>query len=218
MRKFEYCSPTRIVFGSGAENETGRLARDCGAHRAFIVYGGGSAVKSGLIAKVEKSLASAGIEYEAMGGVVPNPVLSTARAMVAKASAFGADFILAVGGGSVIDTAKAVAHGTANPGTDVWDIWMHGSQLKKSLPIGAVLTIAAAGSETSDSAVITNDTVEPFSKRGLSVELNRCRFAVMDPDLTMTLPPFQVGAGAADIFMHTSERYFTHITGNHPDR
>lgn len=215
MQKFVYYAPTKIVFGKETEKQVGELARSFGAHRVFIVYGGHSAEKSGLLDRVKQSIRDAGLEEEAMGGVVPNPLLSTIREMIAAAFSFGADFILAVGGGSVIDTAKAVAHGTANPETDVWDFWVKKAALKKSLPIGSVVTIAAAGSETSDSCVYTNDEIEPHTKRGLTTDLNRCRFAVMNPELTMTLPAYQIGAGAADIFMHTSERYFTDILGNH---
>jgi len=215
MLKFDYYAPTRIVFGEDTENRTGELIRALGASRVFVVYGGHSAEKSGLIDRIRKNITDAGLEEKVMGGVVPNPVLSTVHQMIKEALAFRADFILAVGGGSVIDTAKAVAIGTANPDTEVWDFWMGKAKVTKSLPAGAVLTISAAGSETSNSAVITNDEQEPRTKRGLTSEFNRCRFAVMDPDLTMTLPAWQIGAGAADIFMHTSERYFTNILGNH---
>ena len=215
MKKFVYYAPTEIVFGQGEEGRIAELVKKYGGSRVFVIYGGRSAVKSGLIDRVKKNLEDAGIAAEAMGGVVPNPLLSTARKMVAAALAFGADFILAVGGGSVIDTAKGVAHAVAAPGTDVWDFWSRKAPVEKSLPIGAVLTISAAGSETSDSAVITKDDQEPFTKRGLSTPFNRCRFAIMDPALTMTLPKWQIGAGAADIFMHTSERYFAKILGNH---
>ncbi len=215
MRKFEYYAPTEIVFGPGEENRAGELAKKYGASKVFIVYGGGSAVKSGLIGRVEESLRSSGIEVKSMGGVVPNPLLSKARELAEAAAAFGADFILAVGGGSVIDTAKSVAHAVANPGVKIWDIWMKKTPIDKSLPHGAILTIAAAGSETSDSAVLSNDDGILCTKRGFTSRLNRCRFAIMDPELTMTLPLYQIGAGAADIFMHTSERYFTTILGNH---
>ena len=214
MRDFEYCSPTKIVFGRGTENRTGELAKACGAGKVFVVYGGGSAKRSGLLARVEESLRAAGLETAEMGGVAANPLLSKTREIIRAAEDFRADFILAVGGGSVIDTAKAVAHGAANPGTDVWDFWVKKAPLCRSLPIGAVVTIAAAGSETSDSAVLTNDEVTPFTKRGINTPFNRCAFAVMNPELTMTLPPYQIGAGAADIFMHTAERYFTPVTGN----
>ena len=214
MQKFVYYAPTEIVFGKGTEERVGELVRKHGGSRVFVIYGGGSAVRSGLLSRVTKSLEENGLAVKAMGGVVPNPLVSTARAMAKEAIAFGADFILAVGGGSVMDTSKSVAHAVANPEHDIWDFWS-GTPIPKSLPVGAVLTISAAGSETSDSAVLTNDGQDPPTKRGVNTVFNRCRFAIMDPELTMTLPKYQIGAGAADIFMHTSERYFTNILGNH---
>jgi len=215
MKKFVYYAPTEIVFGPGEESKVGELVKKHGGSRVLVIYGGQSAVKSGLIARTMEYLEEAGVKAEAAGGVVPNPLLSTCRSMIKKALEFKADFILAVGGGSVIDTAKAVAHGTASPERDVWDFWARKAPVTKSLPIGVILTISAAGSETSNSAVITNDDTEMHTKRGLNTDFNRCRFAIMDPELTMTLPKWQVGAGAADIFMHTSERYFAPILGNH---
>ena len=215
MQKFEYYAPTKIEFGKGTEEEAGRLCKEFGATRVFIAYGSHSAQKSGLIDRVEKSIISAGLVCEKMGGVVANPLLSTVRKMIDKASKFNADFILAIGGGSVIDNSKAVAHGVANPDVDVWDFWTRKKELTKSLPVGAILTISAAGSETSDSSVITNDEGAEWSKRGLSTSFNRCKFAIMNPELTYTLPKYQIGAGAADIFMHTQERYFAAILGNH---
>ncbi len=214
MNNFVYYAPTEVVFGKGAEEQTASLVSKYGGSRVAVIYGGQSAKKSGLIDRILDNLQSSGIEALAMGGVVPNPLVSTAREMTEQAKAFGADFILAVGGGSVIDTAKGVAHGTANPDHDLWDFWS-GTPLTKSLPVGAVLTISAAGSEMSDSAVLTNDTEENVTKRGISTPFNRCKFAVMNPELTMTLPKYQIGAGAADIFMHTSERYFGAVQGNH---
>ena len=214
MQKFVYYAPTEIVFGRGTEERAGELVRKHGGSRVLVIYGGGSAVRSGLLGRVTKSLEENGLAWKAMGGVVPNPLVSTARNMAKEAIAFGADFILAVGGGSVMDTAKGVAHAAANPEHDIWDFWT-GTPIPKSLPVGAILTISAAGSETSDSAVLTNDGQDPPTKRGVNTVFNRCRFAIMDPELTMTLPRYQIGAGAADIFMHTSERYFTNILGNH---
>ena len=214
MNNFVYYAPTEVVFGKGAEEQTASLVQKYGGSRVAVIYGGQSAKKSGLIDRILDNLKCSGIEALAMGGVVPNPLVSTAREMTEQAKAFGADFILAVGGGSVIDTAKGVAHGTANPDHDLWDFWS-GTPLTKSLPVGAVLTISAAGSEMSDSAVLTNDTEENVTKRGVNTPFNRCKFAVMNPELTMTLPKYQIGAGAADIFMHTSERYFGAVQGNH---
>ena len=214
MQKFVYYAPTEIVFGRDTEERVGELVRKHEGSRVLVIYGGGSAVRSGLLGRVTKSLEENGLAWKTMGGVVPNPLVSTARNMAKEAIAFGADFILAVGGGSVMDTAKGVAHAAANPEHDIWDFWT-GTPIPKSLPVGAILTISAAGSETSDSAVLTNDGQEPPTKRGVNTIFNRCRFAIMDPCLTMTLPKYQIGAGAADIFMHTSERYFTNILGNH---
>lgn len=215
MLNFSYHTPTEILFGSGTEEKVGELVRKYGGTRVFVIYGGQSAVKSGLIERVQKSIRSAGLDVIARGGVVPNPILSKVRELIREALSFQADFILAVGGGSVIDTAKAVSFGTAEQETDVWDFWIGKKSVQKRLPVGSVLTISAAGSETSDSAVITNDETDPWSKRGINTPLNRCVFSIMDPELTMTLPKYQVGAGAADIFMHTAERYFTPVRGNY---
>ncbi len=215
MRKFTYQSPTEIVFGRETELQVGELAKKYGGSKVLVVYGGHSAEKSGLLDRVKKTLGEAGLEYLALGGVVANPLVSTAQKMADEGKEFGADFVLAVGGGSVIDTAKGVAHSIAAGGAPVWDFWTKKTAVTASLPIGAVLTISAAGSETSDSAVLTNDLLENPTKRGLTTPFNRCVFAVMNPDLTMTLPKWQIGAGAADIFMHTSERYFTPLQGNH---
>ncbi len=214
MNKFVYYAPTEIVFGPDAETRTAELVKKYGGSRVLVVYGGQSAKKSGLIDRITENLKNAGIQVLAMGGVVPNPLVSTARKMAQEGIAFGADFVLGVGGGSVLDTAKGVAHAVANPSNDIWDFWT-GTKVEKSLPVGAVLTISAAGSETSNSSVLTNDDKVPPTKRGINTDFNRCKFAVMNPYLTMTLPKYQIGAGAADIFMHTSERYFAAILGNH---
>ncbi len=215
MEKFNYYSPTEIVFGKGTEGQTGELVKKYGGSRVFIVYGGHSAVKSGLLDRVKASLDAAGLASLAMGGVVPNPRVSLAQKMTDAAREFGADFVLAVGGGSVIDTAKGVALALASPEYKVWDFWSKKAPLVKSVPHAAILTISAAGSETSDSAVLTNDEKVPPTKRGIQNDINRCCFTIMNPELTMTLPVWQIGAGAADIFMHTSERYFAKILGNH---
>lgn len=214
MQKFVYYAPTEIVFGRGEEARAAELVQRYGGKRVFVIYGGNSAKKSGLLARIEENLRAAGLSVLSSGGVVPNPLVSTARRMVEEARAFQADFILAVGGGSVIDTAKGVAHTVAAPGSDVWEFWT-GRKVEASLPIGVILTISAAGSETSNSAVLTNDTLPQPTKRGITTDFNRPKFAILNPELTMTLPVWQIGAGAADIFMHTAERYFTPILGNH---
>lgn len=212
MQGFSFYSPTEVVFGKEAELKTSEEIKKYGGSRVLVVYGGGSVKKSGLLAKIEKELENAGLAYIELPGVQPNPRLSLARKGVALAIKFKVDFILAVGGGSVIDTAKGVAHGAANPETDIWSFWTGDAELKKSLPVGAVLTISAAGSETSDSAVLTND--ETNTKRGLSTPFNRPKFAIMDPEITYTLPKFQVSCGIVDIMMHTLDRYFTKTEGN----
>ncbi|MDO4477904.1 MAG: iron-containing alcohol dehydrogenase [Lachnospiraceae bacterium] len=207
MNNFDFCTPTRVVFGVDTEDRTGELIKDCGGSRVLVLYGGGSVVRSGLLARVEASIKNAGLDYLTIGGVQPNPRVAFAEEARAKAVAFGTDFIMSVGGGSVIDTAKAVAHGTANPEHTIWDIWTKKVPLTKSVPIGNVITIPAAGSEMSDSAVLTNE--ELGLKNGLSTPFNRCKFSIMNPAYVETLPPYQMGAGIADIMMHTIERYFT---------
>lgn len=206
MDNFVQYTPTEVIFGRGTESQTGEEVRKWGGSRVLLVYGGGSAVRSGLIGRVEKSLEEAGIACKEFGGVKPNPRLAYAEEGVREALAFRADFILAVGGGSAIDTAKAIAHGTANPETALWDIWTKKVPLTKSLPVAAVLTIPAAGSEMSDSAVLTNEAIG--KKGGINTPFNRCKFAVMNPELAATLPPYQIACGVTDIMMHTMERYF----------
>ncbi len=206
MENFVQYAPTEVIFGKGTENQTGEEVKKWGGSRVLLVYGGGSAVRSGLIGRVEQSLTEAGIAYEEFGGVKPNPRLAFAEEGIQKALTFGADFILAVGGGSAIDTAKAIAHGTANPEEKLWDIWTRKVPLTRSLPVAAVLTIPAAGSEMSDSAVLTNEEIG--KKAGINTPFNRCRFAVMNPELAATLPAYQVACGVTDIMMHTMERYF----------
>lgn len=206
MENFVQYAPTEVIFGKGTENQTGEEVKKWGGSRVLLVYGGGSAVRSGLIGRVEQSLTEAGIAYEEFGGVKPNPRLAFAEEGVQKALTFGADFILAVGGGSAIDTAKAIAHGTANPEEKLWDIWTRKVPLTRSLPVAAVLTIPAAGSEMSDSAVLTNEEIG--KKAGINTPFNRCRFAEMNPELAATLPAYQVACGVTDIMMHTMERYF----------
>ena len=205
MNDFRFFAPTEVVFGRDAEDRTGQLAARYGS-RALLVYGGGSVVKSGLLERVAASLEAAGVPYETFGGARPNPTLAHAEEGVEKATAFGADLILGIGGGSAIDTAKAIAHGAANPGVPLWDLWTKKAPLTRSLPVGAVLTMPAAGSEMSDSAVLTNEAIG--KKAGINTDFNRCRFAVMDPALGATVPKYQLAAGVTDIMMHTLERYF----------
>jgi len=213
MQGFTYYTPTEIIFGQGVESQAAEMVKKHGGTKAIIVYGEGSVVKSGLLDKITSQLASGGIQYLKHGGATPNPHLSFARAGIAAALDFGADFVLAIGGGSAIDAAKAIAHGTKNPNTDIWKFWLREEVLTKSLPVGVVLTISAAGSETSNSAVLTN--TDTGQKRGLNTDFNRPRFAIMNPELTYSLPKYQIACGIADIMMHTMDRYFSpecHIT------
>ncbi len=213
MQNFTQYTPTEILFGRDVEKETGKMAKKWGATKVLIIYGGGSVVKSGLLSSIEKQLDAEGIEHTSIGGVQPNPRVDLARRAAVTAVSFGADLILAVGGGSVIDTAKAAAIGAVTPETDLWDIWTGKAPIPDEiLPIGVVLTIAAAGSEMSDSAVLTNPDVS--KKKGIHSDLVRPKFAVMDPALMFTLPKEQIACGVVDIFMHTLERYFTPEEGN----
>lgn len=205
MENFQYYTPTKIIFGRGAEEQTGQLAAEQGCKKVLVHYGGGSVVRSGLLERIYRSLDAAGISYVSLGGVVPNPRLSLVYEGIRLARKEQVDFILAVGGGSVIDSAKAIGYGVANEG-DVWDFYEKRRTAKACLPIGVVLTIAAAGSEMSDSSVITKE--EGWLKRGYSSNYARARFAVMNPELTMTLPKYQTASGCVDIMMHTMERYF----------
>ena len=212
MHAFEFYQPTAITFGPGTEEQAGAKAAQLGAKRVLVVYGGESAKRSGLLDRVLASLEEAELAHETFGGIHPNPRLFQVREGVQKALDFGADLVLAVGGGSVIDAAKAIALGAANPEGDLWDFWLRKRPVEHTLPVGAILTISAAGSETSDTAVLTRD--DTLVKRGLGSSLLRPKFAIMDPELTYTLPPFQVTCGVVDIMMHTLDRYFTSVTGN----
>lgn len=207
MNDFTYYTPTKVIFGKGSETKVGALIKEQKGTKVLLHYGGGSARRSGLLARIEESLAEAGIAYTELGGVVPNPRLSLVREGIELCKKENVDFILAVGGGSVIDSAKAIGYGVYHGG-DVWDFYNFKRVPEGCLPIGAVLTIAAAGSEMSDSSVITND--ETWEKRGVNSNYCRVKFAVMNPELTMTLPAYQTACGCADILMHTMERYFNH--------
>lgn len=205
MENFNYYTPTRVVFGRGTENQTGELVKQQGCRKVLVHYGGNSAKKSGLLDRVFRSLEEAGIDYVSLGGVVPNPRLSLVYEGIELCKKEQVDFILAVGGGSVIDSAKAIGYGMANEG-DVWDFYEGKRQATACMPIGTVLTISAAGSEMSNSSVITNEN--GWLKRGYNTDYCRPKFAVMNPELTMTLPKYQTASGCVDIMMHTMERYF----------
>ena len=206
MKDFNFYAPTRVVFGRESEEKLPQLIQQYGGSKVLIHYGGGSARRSGLLDKVEQMLTEAGIAYVELGGVVPNPLLSKVREGIELCRKEKVDFILAVGGGSVIDSSKSIGYGVGYPG-DVWDFWDGKAVPQSCLPIGVMLTIPAAGSEMSSSTVITND--EGMLKRGFNSDLCRCKFAIMNPERTFTLPTYQTAAGATDIMMHTMERYFS---------
>lgn len=210
IKDFNFYSPTQVVFGKSAEEQLAALVRRYGGTRVLVHYGGGSARRSGLLDKVFGLLSDAGIGYVELGGVVPNPLLSLVKDGIALCRKEKIDFILAVGGGSVIDSAKAIAYGVPYDG-DPWDFWDGKAVPQSSLPVGTILTIPAAGSEMSDSCVVTRD--EDQNKRGFNNDLCRCKFAIMNPERTYTLPPYQTAAGATDIMMHTMERYFSKFDG-----
>ena len=212
MQSFQYYIKTNVVFGEGSVCRTAELVKKHGGSRVLVVYGGGSAKRSGLLDRVFALLDEALLPYDSIGGVQPNPRVELAREGVKRAVEFRAELILAGGGGSVIDTAKAIAHGAANPETDIWEFWKRRAVPTRSTPVGVILTIPAAGSETSDSAVLTNEQEQ--EKRGLNTDLNRPAFAILDPKLAMTLPTRQLSCGVTDILMHTLDRYFTPADDN----
>ena len=206
MFNFNYYAPTKVVFGRGAEAQTGALVKAQNCKKVLIHYGSGSVKRTGLLDRVKASLDQEKIAYIELGGAVPNPRLSLVYKGIELARNEGVDFILAVGGGSAIDSAKAIGYGLANEG-DVWDFYEKKRKAQGCLPIGVILTLAATGSEMSDSSVITKE--EGWIKRGYSSDYCRPRFAIMNPELTMTLPDYQTACGCTDILMHTMERYFT---------
>ena len=202
MLNFDLCTPTRVCFGRGRENEAGALIAAQGARRPLVCYGGGSALRSGLIDRVRASIEAAGLECVLLGGVQANPTAEFASYTARFAAEKGCDFLLAVGGGSVIDNVKMAAY-CVRTGWEPWDVTTHKVTPAERLGVGVILTIAATGSETSNSAVLTNEGL----KRGFSSDLNRPDFAIMNPELTFTLPPYQTACGVVDILMHTMERY-----------
>lgn len=212
MHEFTHRSPTEIIFGKDAEMQIVQMIRKHKGHRVLLVYGGGSVVRSGLLKTITDQLDEAKIEYQTYGGIQPNPLVSSVRKGVSIALAMNADMIVAVGGGSAIDAAKAIAHGTASPETDIWDFWTQKVPLVKTLPVGSVLTIPAAGSETSSSCVITED--ETKTKLGYNIDVNYPAFTLMNPKFAQTLPQYQIGCGISDIMMHTLDRYFNYYEDN----
>lgn len=209
MVNFEFCSPTKVIFGKGTERCVGEEIRKAEGSRVLVHFGGKSAEASGLLRRTCEALEAAGLYYRTLGGVKPNPRLSKVKEGIALSRKEKIDFILAVGGGSVIDSAKAIAYGLANDREDVWDYFIGKAAPKACAPVGVILTIAASGSETSNSCVITKE--EGLLKRSLNLDMARPKFAIMNPELTYTLPPYQTACGAVDILMHTQERYFTNV-------
>ena len=206
MRDFVYYAPTEVVFGKESEEQVARLVKKYGGHKVLVHYGGKSAKKSGLLDKICALLEQGGVDYLLLGGVVPNPRLSLVQEGIALCRKEKVDFLLAIGGGSVIDSAKAIACGVPFDG-NVWDVYMGKAEPASYLPVACVLTIPAAGSEMSDSSVITNEDGDV--KVGYSNAMSRPRFAIMNPVRTFTLPPYQTAAGVTDMMMHTMERYFS---------
>ncbi|MBO4673083.1 MAG: iron-containing alcohol dehydrogenase [Bacteroidaceae bacterium] len=206
MKDFNYYAPTEVVFGEQSEEQVAHLVKKHGGTKVLVHFGGQSAVRSGLLDKICGLLREGGVDYVTLGGVVPNPRLSLVHQGIELCKKEGVDFILAVGGGSVIDSSKAIAYGVCYDG-EVWDIYMGKDHPTKMLPVASVLTIPAAGSEMSEASVITNEDGDV--KVGYSNNLARPKFAIMNPKRTFTLPPYQTAAGVTDMMMHTMERYFT---------
>ena len=206
MKDFVYYAPTEVVFGEHSEERVASMTKKYGGTKVLVHYGGQSAVRSGLLDKVCGLLREGGIDYVTLGGVVPNPRLSKVREGIELCQKEGVDFILAVGGGSVIDSAKAIAYGVCYDG-DVWDFYLGKAEPQRMLPVATVLTLPAAGSEMSEASVITNEDGDV--KLGYSNDMARPKFSIMNPVRTFTLPPYQTAAGVTDMMMHTMERYFS---------
>lgn len=206
MDNFTFYSPTKFVFGKGMESQAGQLVKAFGGTKVLIHYGGGSAVRSGLIDRVKDSLSKDDIPFMELSGVKPNPRSGLVYEGIDLCRANGIDFILAVGGGSAIDSSKAIAAGVLYDG-DFWDFYSGKASVQKALPVGTVLTIAAAGSEGSGDSVITKE--EGMYKRGTGAEALRPKFSILNPELTTTLPAYQTACGITDIMAHLYERYLT---------
>ena len=211
MMNFSFWSPTEFLFGTGTETSAGVMVKKHGGSRVLVHFGGGSAVKSGLIGRVEASLKEAELFFITLGGAQPNPLSGLVYRGIEMIRENGIDFVLAVGGGSTIDSAKAMAVGAVYDG-DFWDFHSKKAEATAGLPVGCVLTISAAGSESSNSCVITNE--ETNVKRGSRSQFNRPRFAIMNPESTYTLPDYHKACGIADILAHVMERYFTNEKDN----
>jgi len=209
MQNFQFYSPTEFVFGRDTEDRAGELVKKHGGSKVLIHYGGGSAERSGLLGRVRASLDKAGVSYVELGGVKPNPRDTLVYEGIELCRRECIDFILSVGGGSTIDSSKAIALGVPYSG-DFWDFYSGAARPEAALPVGTVLTIAAAGSEGSGDSVITKE--DGGLKRGTGSDLIRPRFSILDPQLTCTLPAYQTACGATDIMAHVFERYFTNTT------
>lgn len=210
MIAFDYCTPTEYVFGPDTETRAGELSKEKLGNRLLIVYGGGSAERSGLLGRVRRSLTDAGIQFKELGGVKPNPTDDLVYQGIELCRRESLNAVLAVGGGSAIDTAKAIAGGVPYDG-DFWDFWAGKAVMDKALPVGVILTIAAAGSEGSGNSVITK--IDGEIKISLRTNVLRPKFAIMNPKLTETLPEYQTACGITDMMAHIMERYFS----NTPD-
>ena len=205
MNAFQFHLPTRILFGPDTIAQAGKAVKAAGGSRVLVLYGTGSVQRNGVLDQVLAALDGQKIPYCVEGGIQPNPRLAKAQELADAYAGKGIDFLLGVGGASVLDTCKAVAIGLASGGS-IWDYFCKLRPITGALPVGSVLTIAAAGSETSDSAVLTDEATD--SKRGCNTPFNRPAFAILDPTLTYTLPAYQTACGAADMMLHTMERYF----------
>ena len=207
MKDFNYYAPTEVAFGEHSEEQVAPLVKKYGGTKVLVHYGGQSAVRSGLLDKICGLLKEDGVSFVTLGGVVPNPRLSLVHKGIELCRNEGVDFILAIGGGSVIDSGKAIAMGVANPDEEVWNYYLGTAKPAKALPVASVLTIPAAGSEMSEATVVTNEDGDV--KLGYSNDILRPKFAIMNPRRTFTLPPYQTAAGVTDMMMHTMERYFS---------
>lgn len=206
MENFDYCTPTQYVFGRGTEERVGGLSAQCLGNKILLCFGKGSVVRSGLLERVKRSLDAAAVEFIEFGGIQPNPTDDRVYEGIDLCRSHGVTGLLAVGGGSVIDTAKAIAGGALYSG-DFWDFWAGKAVMDRALPVGVVLTIAAAGSEGSGNSVITK--IDGAKKVSLRTNVLRPRFSILNPELTMTLPAYQTACGIVDMMAHILERYFS---------
>lgn len=210
MINFEFCNPTKVIFGRDTEIKAGKEIKALGGHKVLVHYGGEHLRKNGVLDRIHQGLTNAGLEYVDLGGVVPNPRLALVKEGIRLCKEEGVDFLLPIGGGSPIDSAKGIAYGLAND-FDLEDLLLGKVKTNKIAPLGCISTIAASGSETSNSMVITIE--DGMLKRAYNHDCARPKFAIMNPELTYTLPVYQTASGASDIMMHTMERYFTNTAG-----